>query len=147
MAGGFLHLVLLLLLRPNLVGYCQAQYTQNTITHESHRTMPFVCQGINYYANFEKRKREALKVHPFTWGKLVMNHFQLNHYRDETGRFVIPLPKKEGVEPLGECREVAVRRILSLEKSLRLKGSRNLLRLCKNTSIWGTQSQCQWSNW
>ena len=35
--------------------------------------------------------------------RLVVNHFQstCNHYCDETGRFIVPLPKKEGVEPLG----------------------------------------------
>ena len=54
--------------------------------------------------------------------RLVMNHFQRNHYRDETGRFIVPLPKREGVEPLGESRGLAVKRFLSLEKSLRSKG-------------------------
>ena len=55
-------------------------------------------------------------------GKLVMNHFQSNHYRDKRGWFIVPLPKKEGVEPLGESRGLAVRRFLSLQKSLRSKG-------------------------
>ena len=51
-----------------------------------------------------------------------MNHFQSNHYRDETGWLIVPLPMREGVEPLGESMALAVRRFLSLEKSLQLKG-------------------------
>ena len=50
--------------------------------------------------------------------KLVMNHFLSNQYHNETGRFIVPLPKKEGVEPLGESSGLAVKRFLSLEKSL-----------------------------
>ena len=69
----------------------------------------------------------------FTWGKLAMNHFQSNHYHDEKGWFIVSLPKKEGIEPLGESRGVAVRIFLSLENLYnRRTNSRNLLRLCKN---------------
>ena len=78
--------------------------------------------------------------------KLVMNHFQSNHYCDETGWFIVPLPKKEGVKPLGESRGLAVMRFLSLENLYNWRAnSRNLLRLCKNNLIWGMQSQC--SGW
>ena len=52
-------------LRPNLVGYCQAQYARNTINPKSHRIILFVCQGMNYCANFGKWKRATLKIHPF----------------------------------------------------------------------------------
>ena len=44
--------------------------------------------------------------------KLVMNHFQSNHYRDEIGQFVVSLPKKDGVERLGESRGLAVKRFV-----------------------------------
>ena len=53
--------------------------------------------------------------------KLIMNHFQSNNYRDETRWLIIPLPQKEGVDPLDKSRRLAVRRFLSLEKSLRSK--------------------------
>ena len=54
--------------------------------------------------------------------KLVMDFFATKHYRDEANRFVVPLPKKLEADPLGESRSQAVRRFLSLERSLRNKG-------------------------
>ena len=52
----------------------------------------------------------------------VVQHFQTNHYRDESGRFVVPLPRRPDAKPLGESRSQAVRRFLSLEHSLHCKG-------------------------
>ena len=46
----------------------------------------------------------------------VVSHFQSYHRRDEVGRFVVPLPRKPD-----ESRSQAVRRFLSLERSLRAK--------------------------
>ena len=54
--------------------------------------------------------------------KTVVKHFEETHTRDEVGRFVVPLPIKEDVYPLGETRALAVRRFLSLEGSLHLNG-------------------------
>ena len=51
----------------------------------------------------------------------VVQHFRDNHYRTETGRFVVPLPRKPHAKPLGESRSQAVRRFLALECSLRSK--------------------------
>ena len=53
----------------------------------------------------------------------VMDHFHANHSRDKEGRFIVPLPKKTGASPLGETRSMAVRRFLSLERSLHSKGN------------------------
>ncbi len=54
--------------------------------------------------------------------KTVVKHFQESHSRDSTGRFVVPLPKNPASKPLGESRSQALRRFLSLERSLRSKG-------------------------
>ncbi len=54
--------------------------------------------------------------------KLVVQQFVDNHYRTKEGRFVVPLPKKSNAKPLGESRAQAVRRFLSLERSLRSRG-------------------------
>ena len=63
------------------------------------------------------------KTIPFTWRNCSHEpFFQSNHYHDETRRFIVPLPKKKGVEPLGESRGLTVKRFLSLEKSLQSKG-------------------------
>ncbi len=51
----------------------------------------------------------------------VVSHFQAHHRRDDEGRFVVPLPLKSDAKPLGESRSLAVRRFLSLERSLRAK--------------------------
>ena len=51
----------------------------------------------------------------------VVKQFKENHYRSSNGRFVVPLPKRSKALPLGESRAQAVRRFLSLEKSLHTK--------------------------
>ena len=52
----------------------------------------------------------------------VVQHFRDNHFRTDSGRFSVPLPRKPGSMTLGESRSQAVRRFLALERSLQLKG-------------------------
>ena len=52
---------------------------------------------------------------------LVVCHFKENHRKSKDGRFVVPLPCKPGAKALGESRTQAVRRFLSLERSLHSK--------------------------
>ena len=40
--------------------------------------------------------------------QVVVNHFERNHSKDKTGRFIIPLPMKNDVTPLGESRSLVV---------------------------------------
>lgn len=54
--------------------------------------------------------------------RAVVEHFKEKHSRDESGRFIVPLPIRSNVTPLGESRSVAVKRFESLERSLRAKG-------------------------
>ena len=49
----------------------------------------------------------------------VVDHFQRSYSNTETGQFVVPLPIKDNVIPLGESRSLAVRRLKTLERSLR----------------------------
>ena len=51
----------------------------------------------------------------------VMQHFEKTHRRAPDGRFIVSLPKKPHAPPLGESRSHAVRRFLSLERTLRAK--------------------------
>lgn len=51
----------------------------------------------------------------------VVEHFNKNHTRTESGRFIVPLPKRPESKPLGESRSQAVRQFMSLERSLHLK--------------------------
>ena len=52
----------------------------------------------------------------------VVKHFGENYSRSDDGRFIVPLPRKPESKDLGESRSQAVRRFLSLERNLRVKG-------------------------
>ena len=54
--------------------------------------------------------------------RFVMDHFKAHHSRDDDGRFIVPLPRITNPPLLGESRSSAVRRYLSLERSLGSKG-------------------------
>ena len=54
--------------------------------------------------------------------KTVVQHFKETHTRNDFGRFVVPLLIKEGADPLGETRALAVRRFYLLDRSLRSNG-------------------------
>ena len=51
----------------------------------------------------------------------VMQHFEKTHRHAPDGRFIMSLPKKPHAPPLGESRSHALRRFLSLERTLRAK--------------------------
>lgn len=73
------------------------------------------------------RKFWEVEQQPFSESTLspqeerIVQHFKLNHFRSDDGRFVVPLPRKSDIKPLGESRSQAVRRFLSLERSLHSK--------------------------
>ena len=50
--------------------------------------------------------------------KYVLQHYADNHARTNTGRFVVPLPRKSDAGAIGESHSQAVRRFLLLERSL-----------------------------
>ena len=52
----------------------------------------------------------------------VVKHFKENYARTADGKFIVPLPIKQEAGVLGESRSTAVRRFLSLERSLYSKG-------------------------
>lgn len=51
----------------------------------------------------------------------VVQDFEANHSRTSSGRFIVSLPKKGNVKPIGESRSQAVHRFLSLKRTLRAK--------------------------
>ena len=51
----------------------------------------------------------------------IVHHFRDNHSRSDSGRFVVPLPKKHDTKQIEESRSQAVRRFLSLKRSLHAK--------------------------
>ena len=52
--------------------------------------------------------------------RIVVRHFDSHHSRTNEGRFIVFLPKRPDVKPIGESRSHAVRRFMSLERSLNL---------------------------
>ena len=54
--------------------------------------------------------------------KLVLKQFLTTHKRSDNGCFIVQLPQKPDAKALGESRAQAVRRFLSLKRSLRSKG-------------------------
>ena len=54
--------------------------------------------------------------------RTVVRNFESNHSRSKEGRFVVPLPKDPHAKSIGESRSQAVRRFLSLERSLNARG-------------------------
>ncbi len=54
--------------------------------------------------------------------RFVTEHFKANHSRDRNGIFTVPLPRVANSPLLGESKSSAVRRYLSLERSLNSKG-------------------------
>ena len=54
--------------------------------------------------------------------RTVVRHFEAKHSRSSEGRFVVPLPRNPSAKSVGESRSQAVRRFLSLERTLTAKG-------------------------
>ena len=54
--------------------------------------------------------------------KAVVSHFEATYSRDELGRFIVHLPRKDDCPKLGESCTMAVKRFINLERSLRAKG-------------------------
>ena len=54
--------------------------------------------------------------------RTVVRQFESNFSRSKEGRFVVPLPRNPSARQIGESRSQAVRRFLSLERSLTARG-------------------------
>ena len=75
---------------------------------------------LRKFWEIEERPNDQTNLSPEE--RSVIQHFKQNHSRGPDGRFIVPLPKRQHAKPLGETRSQAVRRFLSLERSLHSKG-------------------------
>ena len=113
-------------LKPNLAGFwlatlvytCTSQSTTQVATHH------VVHQSTDdlIWRFWETEESPAGKMSLTPEEKFVMDHFKGNHSRDGSGRFVVPLPRKADPPTLGESRSQAVRRFITLQRSLQHKG-------------------------
>ena len=106
---------------------------QDIVTH--HTT---VVSGDDLLRRFWELEQVMTENYLTPEERSVMDHFRDHHTRVENGRFMVPLPKKLEVKPIGESRSQAVCRFLSFERSLHSKGL--FSESSTSTSTWGMQS-------
>ena len=75
---------------------------------------------LQMFWEVEENPRDDVNLSPEE--RTIVHHFEGNHTRSETGRFIVQLPKNPQSKQLGESRSSAVRRFHSLERSLYTKG-------------------------
>ena len=70
------------------------------------------------------RREDSCRLHPHSRGATchIIEHFNSHHSHDPDGRLVVPLPKRSLEVKLGESCSQAVRRFLSFERSIHIKG-------------------------
>lgn len=94
--------------------------SQDTHFVESHHTSVCFCDDLlQKFWEIEAAPNDGSSLSPEE--QSVMQHFKNNHSRSEEGRFIVSLPKNPHAKALGESRSQAVRRFLSLERSLQAK--------------------------
>ena len=120
MAGRRVLLDHLLLWKQYLVGYFVEMQNLTSFNPQLQLFMHWLNQEMTFSGNFGKLKN-LLPRSPIE-ERMVLRHFESNHFRNKIGRFVVPLPKRSDAKTLGESRSQAVRRFLSLERSLNVKG-------------------------
>ena len=105
-------------------GWVLAGPTSNTTPESvvtSHHTLITTSDDLlRRFWEIEEETKHELSLSPEE--KSVIKHFDGTHRRTPEGRFIVPLPKKPNSPPLGESRSQAVRRFLSLERSLLSRG-------------------------
>ena len=76
----------------------------------------FVLQGNDLVRKFwEVEERVIHQLALLIEEKTVQEYFDTAHMKNENGRFIVPLPRKANVDPLGDSRVLAVKRFLSLD--------------------------------
>ena len=109
-----------------IFGWVLVRRTDSTINASSNITSHFVTVSsssedvLRKFWEIEENIQDELTLSSEEW--TVVQHFHKTHTHNNSGRFVVPLPKKAHCQPLGESRSQAVRRFLSQERSFRSKG-------------------------
>ena len=111
--------------KPILAGYVLCGNTESSTSCSSavtvsHASIEMIDDLIHKFWEIEEPPNHLVS-HLSMEERIVVQHFKTKHTRNPDGRFVVPLPKKSEGVTLGESRSQAVRRFLSLERSLNSK--------------------------
>ena len=120
MAGGRVLLAHLQLLRRTLAGYTGSTTSTSAQTNVHITTFHTSILSSDDILRSEESPSDqaSLSVEE----RAVVRHFESNHTRSKEERFIVPLPKDPNARSIGESRSQAVKRFLSLERSLNSKG-------------------------
>ena len=83
-------------------------------------TLPQSFQWMLFGSSWKSNR--SLANPPYRLKRDLLCHFKRSHCRDKAGRFLVSLPRKGEMDPLGEFRSLAVGRFLSLKCSYQSKG-------------------------
>lgn len=97
-----------------VAGVVNEPYVANTvIQHANNASIDSIEELIHQFWKIE----EVPNVSPLSPEQQACEaHFQLTHKRDSSGRFVVTLPFKDNIDQMDNCRPLALKRFLMLEK-------------------------------
>ena len=106
-------------------GWVLAGETSMHFSHSSllthHTTINVGDDLLRKFWEIEEQPSEYSSLSPEE--RSIVEQFQKHHSFASDGRFIVPLPKKPQMKPLGESRLQAVRRHKPLERALRSRGA------------------------
>ena len=105
-----------------LTGRTNASSANNHAVASHHTTIVSGDDLIRKFWETEENPKHQVESNLSAEERAVVQHFKETHSRSDTSRFVVPLPKDPRGPLLGESRSQAVRRFLTLERSLYAKG-------------------------
>ena len=112
-----------------IFGWVLAGRTHSEVTHHimSHHTSTSLTNDDILRRFWEIEESPPNETSLSIEDQSVVNHFKESYRQSKEGRFIVPLPRRPGVKPLGESRSQAVRRFTMLEHSLLKKNQHTKL--------------------
>ena len=119
-----------------LAGGIQSSNLSYCTVSSHHTSVASTDELLRKFWEIEEKSHSPTNLSPEE--RTVVKQFQENHRRTNTGRFIVPLPRKSQAKDIGESRTQAVRRFLTLERSLHSKN-----RFCEFSNVMDEYLQLQ----